>query len=93
MDNSVSDLYGGELTSDALLVLKEEDPADDHPASSPELGAQPHDAAAAHHKRSCVTMPTHRAVLWPLAEYFQSKVTTDTVVLCSRSNVLFQRLA
>lgn len=66
--------YGGEVTADALLIVAEEmvaqcaDGANSPPAKRSRLEECKEATALS------FDMPAHRAVLWPLSEYFASKV-------------------
>lgn len=76
MDYDVLETYGGELTSDALLILQEEEASTIVPDREPtHCHMEGIDGPATPSKPVIITMPAHRAVLWPLSEFFQSKVT------------------
>lgn len=78
MDQALSSLYGGEYTADVVLVVREEtrQPCCDGEDSQPAAKRQKTDEALDSDTIDAVsaTMLAHKAVLWRLSEYFQSKV-------------------
>lgn len=77
-------LQGGSLTSDAVLLIKEES---SNPISS-RTKASACKRQKVHADGSCKTQEetcsilAHRAVLWAMSEYFESKVGKSTAVAC-----------
>lgn len=69
--------YGGEVTADARLIVKEET----HHVCAEGLESQATKRLKVDDEQQYITMssfsmPAHRALLWPLSEYFASKVRT-----------------
>lgn len=76
MVECITEPYGGELTADAYLILREEAPSTNQEVTREDQRHKLNGAGEDRVHTSVFTMLAHRAVLWPLSEYFASKVGT-----------------
>lgn len=77
VENSITASYGGALTSDAILVVREEARITHAEAPSPKCIKLDSGGSSS---SSCLRIDAHKAVLWHTSEYFQCKVSCSQVV-------------